>query len=174
MKTFFFRISFLVLFTVITEAGFGQTTGITSGSIYTIKSKSNNKLLNVSNASIDNGANVDCWTNTGSDAQRWMVTHIGNSVYTFTNVASGKLLHIVASPSDSVNVDQFSDTGSKDVQWTIKKASQGSFCLKPVANKAFSLNLHSGVIADGANIDLAKSSASRGFLPVMPACIQLN
>ncbi len=69
---------------------------------------------------------------------------MGNSVYTITNVASGKMLHIVASPSDSVNVDQFSDSGSDDVKWTIKKAGQGSFYLKPAADQAFSLNLHSG------------------------------
>ncbi len=160
MKTFFFRLVLLVLFIVNAEAGFGQTNGITSGSIYTIKSKSSNKLLNVSNASIDDRANVDCWTDTKSDAQKWLVTHVGNGVYTFTNVASGKQLHIAAIPADSVNVDQFSDTGSDDVKWTIKKSAQGSFCLKPAANQAYSLNLHSGGIVDGANVDLAKSSTS--------------
>lgn len=160
MKTFFFRIVVLVLFIVNAEAGSGQTTGITSGSIYTIKSKSGNKLLDVSNASVDNGANADCWTDTKSDAQKWIVTHVGNNVYTIANVASGKQLHIAAIPADSVNVDQFSDTGTDDIKWIIKKSGQGSFCLRPAANQAFSLNLHSGGTIDGANVDLAKSSAS--------------
>jgi predicted alpha-1,6-mannanase (GH76 family) len=160
MKTFFFRTALLSLFLVKAGLGFTQTAGITSGSIYTVKSKSSNKLLNVSNASIDNSANVDCWTNTGSDAQRWVVTYIGNSFYTLTNVASAKLLHIVASPSDSVNVDQSSDTGSDDVKWTIKKAGQGSFYLKPAANSGYSLNLHAGGNIDGTNVDLDKSSAA--------------
>jgi len=158
MKSLLFRIAILVFFFVNPETGFGQASGITSGSIYTIKSKSSNKLLNVSNASNDNSANVDCWTNTGSDAQRWIITYIGNSFYTLTNVASGKLLHIVASPSDSVNVDQFSDTGSDDVKWTIKKAGQGSFYIKPASNQLFSLNLHAGGASDGTNVDLARSS----------------
>jgi predicted alpha-1,6-mannanase (GH76 family) len=160
MKSFFFRTALLGLFFVNAGVGFSQTSGITSGAIYTLKSKLSNKLLNVSNASIDNSANVDCWTNTGSDAQRWIVTHIGNSVYTLTNVASGKLLHIVATPDDSVNVDQFSDTGSDDVKWTIKKAGQGSYYLKTAVNPGYSLNLHAGGTADGINVDLSKSSAA--------------
>ena len=160
MKSFIFRTALLAFFFVYADIGFAQTTGITSGAIYTLKSKVSNKLLNVSNASIDNGANVDCWTNTGSDAQRWIVTHTGNSVYTLTNVASGKLLHIVSTPADSVNVDQFSDTGSDDVKWTIKKAGQGSFYLRSAINAGFSLNLHSGDTADGSNVDLARSSAT--------------
>ena len=160
MKTFFFRIVLLVFFIVNAEAGIGQTSGITSGAIYTLKSKLSNKLLNVSNASMGNNANIDCWTDTNSDAQRWIVKHAGNSIYTITNVASGKLLHIVTSPFDSVNVDQFSDTGNDDVKWIIRKADQGSFYLKPSANQAFSLNLQSGGTVDGTNVDLAESSPS--------------
>jgi predicted alpha-1,6-mannanase (GH76 family) len=160
MKSFFFRIVLLVFFIVNAEAGIGQTSGITSGAIYTLKSKLSNKLLAVSNASMDNSANIDCWTDTNSDAQRWIVTHAGNSIYTITNVASGKLLHIAASPFDSVNVDQFSDTGNDDVKWIIRKADQGSFYLKAAANQAFSLNLQSGGTVDGTNVDLAESSPS--------------
>ncbi len=160
MKSFYFRIFLLFFFIVNAKAGFGQTSGITSGAIYTLKSKLSNKLLNVSNASLDNSAYIDCWTDTKSDAQRWIVTHAGNSVYTITNVASGKFLHIVASPSDSVIVDQFSDTSNDGIKWTIKKSGQGSFSLKPAADQAFSLNLQSGDIVDGAKVDLAKSSTS--------------
>jgi predicted alpha-1,6-mannanase (GH76 family) len=160
MKSLYLQTALIIFFIMNADVGFAQTAGITSGAIYTIKSESSNKLLDVSNSSMGNSANVDCQTNTGSDAQRWIVAHIGNSVYTLTNVASGKLLHIAANPSDSVNVDQFSDTGGDDVKWILKKAGQGSFYLKSTANAGFSLNLHSGDTADGANVDLAESSAS--------------
>jgi predicted alpha-1,6-mannanase (GH76 family) len=159
MNSFFFRTVLLVFFIVNSGTGFGQTTGVTTGAIYTIKSKLDNKVLNVTNSSMDNGANIDCWTDTKSDAQKWIVTHVGNSVYTLTNVASGKLMHITATPADSVNVDQFSDTGNDDVKWTIRKAGGGSFYLKPAVNQAFSLNVHAGGTVDGTNIDLAKSSS---------------
>ncbi len=67
MNSFFFRIVLLVFFIVNAEAGFGQTSGITSGAVYTLKSKLSNKLLNVSNSSMDNSANIDCWTDTKSE-----------------------------------------------------------------------------------------------------------
>lgn len=158
MKSFHLSVFLLLFFFVNAGVSFAQTAGITSGATYTLKSKSSNKLLNVSNSSMDNGSNVDCWTNTKSDAQRWIVTHIGNNVYTLTNVASGKLLHIAAVPADSVNVDQYSETNSNDVKWTIKKAGQGFYYLKSAANANFSLNLNAGDTADGANVNLYKSS----------------
>jgi predicted alpha-1,6-mannanase (GH76 family) len=145
---------------LILNPGFlcAQTVGITSGAIYTLKSKSGNKLLNVRNASMDNSANIDYWTDTGSDAQRWIVTNIGNNIYTLTNVASGKLLHIYTTPADSFNVDQFSDTGRDDVKWLIMKAGQGFYYLKSAVNKGYSLNLPDADTTNGVRVNLAKSN----------------
>jgi hypothetical protein len=159
MRAFVFTAALLTIFFANTFDGLSQTAGITSGAIYTIRSKAGGRLLNVSNSSLENGANVNCWTNTGSDAEKWLLTCIGNSVYTLANVASGKLLHISTNAADSVNVDQYSDTGNDDVRWIIKKAGQGSFYLRSAANPGFSLNLHAADTAEGANVDLAVSSA---------------
>ena len=162
MKKFYlYLFNFLLAFLFVNVGiGFAQTTGIISGATYTIKSKSGNKLLSVSDSSMDNGARADCWTNTNSDAQRWVVTDAGNGVYTLTNVASGKLLHTAAAPADSVNVDQSSDTNSNDVKWIIKRSRNGSYSLKPAADQSFSLSLRAGGAVDGANVNLAKSSAA--------------
>jgi predicted alpha-1,6-mannanase (GH76 family) len=160
MKSFIFKTALLGFLLVKTGVVFTQTSGIIQGATYTIKSKLNNKLLNLSNASPDNSAYVDCWTDTHSDAQRWKVNQVSNGVYTFTNAASGKLLHITSAQSDSVNVDQFSETGKKDVQWTIIKAGQGSFYLKPAAKEGFSLGLNPDDTIDGARVGLVKPAAS--------------
>jgi predicted alpha-1,6-mannanase (GH76 family) len=160
MKSFIFRAVLLVFFVVNSGVAFAQTAGVKSGAIYTLKSKASNRMLDVKNSSIDNGTNVDCRSNTGSDAQRWIITHISNSVYTLTNVASGNLLHIAATPGDSVNVDVSANTGNDDVKWTIRKAGQGSFSIMSATNPDYSLNLQSGDTADGANIDLALSSGT--------------
>jgi predicted alpha-1,6-mannanase (GH76 family) len=160
MKSFFYLTVFLMGFLINSDAILAQTTDLISGAIYTLKSKSGNKLLSVSNASMDNSAKVDCWTNTGSDAQRWIITTIGNSLHTLTNVASGKLLHIAATSADSLNIDQFSDTGLDDVRWIITKTEQGSYYIESAAKTGYSLNLHGADTADGARVDLAKSSTS--------------
>ena len=107
---------------------------------------------------MDNNAHVNCWTNTGSDAERWRVTHTGNGFYTLTNVASGKLLHISAAPADTVNVDQYENTDGNDVKWTIKKAGSRMYYVKPAANPDFSLNVHAGDTADGTNVNLSRAS----------------
>jgi predicted alpha-1,6-mannanase (GH76 family) len=160
MKTAFSRKSILGILLLNTVILCAQTSGISSGSVYTIKFKANQKVLNVSSSSMENGALVDCWTSTGSDAQKWLVTHLGNGFYNLTNVASGKLLHISTTPADSVNIDQISDSGGDDIKWNITKAGQGSYSLKPASDKGFSLNLHSVDTADGAKVYLIRSSSA--------------
>ena len=79
MRTLNLRTTIVVLIFLLLSAGFGfaQKTSIKSGAIYTLKSKSSNKLLDVSNASLDNSAIADCWTDTKSDAQRWIIKKVG-------------------------------------------------------------------------------------------------
>jgi predicted alpha-1,6-mannanase (GH76 family) len=148
----------LLFLLVNTGIGFTQKTVIKSGAIYTLKSKTSNKLLSVSNASMDNGANVDCWTETHSDAQRWIVKLISKNVYTLTNVASGKLLHIASTPGDSINVDQNASIADNDTKWNIVDDGNGAFNLKTAANNSFSLTLNLGSLVDGTNVNLNKSS----------------
>jgi hypothetical protein len=66
MRTLNFRTTILVLILLLVTAGFGfaQKVNVKSGAIYTLKSKSNNKLLDISHASMDISANADCWTDT--------------------------------------------------------------------------------------------------------------
>ncbi len=158
MKTFYLPLVLFLSFLIDVSVSLAQTSGITSGAIYTLKSKSSNKLLDVSNASMENGTNVDCWTNTKSDAQRWIVTNVAKNVYTLTNVASGKMLHTASASADSVNANQYSNTGNNDVKWIIKKAGDGYYYLKSAANSNFSLSLNDRDTSDGANVNLSHAS----------------
>jgi len=157
MNSFYLRISILLFFFSDAANTLAQTVGITSGAIYILKSKENNKLLDVRNASLDNGAVVDYWTDTKSDAQRWKITSVGKGVYILTNVASGKLLHIAGIPSDTVKVDQHDNTNNNDVRWNIRKAGN-KYYLKPSANLKFSVNSSAVDIADGTNVSLSRFS----------------
>ena len=158
MKTFNLLTAALIFFLVNAAAGFAQTPGIASGAVYSVKSKLGNRLLDVSNASTGNGSPVDCWMDTRSDAQRWTVTHTGKGVYSFTNVASGKLLHTVASPGGEMHADQYENTGNDDVKWIVQKAGNGSYYLKPAADAGFSLGLDAGVAADSTHVTISRSS----------------
>ena len=157
MITFKFHSTLLLLFFLAAGNAIAQTTGISSGSTYTLKSKLNNKLLDVSNSSLENAARVGSWTDTKSDAQRWTVNHIGKGIYTLVNVASGKLLHIASAPADSVAVDQYDNTNSNDVKWIIKKASGGAYYLISAADPNYVLSLSASGTADGSKAFLYKS-----------------
>jgi predicted alpha-1,6-mannanase (GH76 family) len=160
-SSFYNRVLFLMCCVVFgSHTVFAQTAGITSGAQYTLTSKASGKLLNVSNASIANGANVDTWTDTKSDAERWVPTFIGNGLYTLTNIGSGKLLHIAnATPANSVNVDQNGSASDNTVKWNIVDDGGGYFQLKTAANQNFSLALANGTNANGANVCLMQSTA---------------
>jgi predicted alpha-1,6-mannanase (GH76 family) len=150
----------LILLLVISSGdGFAQTGKIRSGGIYTLKSKWSGKLLDVCNSSMDNNAGIDCWTDTRSDAERWKVTDIGKNVYTLTNVASGKLLHIVSISADSANLDQCDNTGNSDVKWKIEQAGNKLYRLISLCNPDFSLNLNQGM-ADGTKVNIIRSSGN--------------
>lgn len=153
MKKFY---SFTLALLATTGISFAQTGGITSGAIYSMQSKAGHKMLDVANSSVDNGAAVDAWTDTKSDAQRWIVTLVKKNTYTLTNVGSGKLLHVPSAPADSVGIDQTDDTNSDDVKWVITKAG-GAYILQSAANPKFALNLNAGS-ADGTKVKLAASS----------------
>lgn len=159
MNKFNLRAILLLFFVSFLSEVFAQKSGITSGAIYTLQSKTGNKLLEVKNSSMDNGANVDYWTDTKSNAQRWKVTAVGKGVYTLTNVASGKLLHISGAATDTVKLNQYDNTNSNDVKWNIKKAGNGYCYLKPVANAGFSVQSPASNIADGTAVGLSRSSA---------------
>ncbi|MDA3853676.1 MAG: RICIN domain-containing protein, partial [Bacteroidales bacterium] len=81
----------LILLSCITSIA--QTTGIISGGTYTISPQVSAQLLNVHNSSMSNSAEVNLWTNTSSDAQRWQISAIDESLFTIKNIGTGHFLH---------------------------------------------------------------------------------
>ncbi|MEJ7558480.1 MAG: RICIN domain-containing protein [Pedobacter sp.] len=152
-----FALPFLACF-LSTEFSSAQIARINSGAIYTIKSRANNKLLTVSNSSMDNSAIVNSWTDTQSDAQRWIIKHLGKGVYTFQNVASGKMLHVSSHTEESVKIDQYENDNGDAIKWVIKSAGSGTYYFKPVTKSKYSLNLQGAEEADGTTVNLAQSS----------------
>lgn len=126
----------------------GQSRSIHSGDIYSLVSKANSKVVDVRNSAMVEGAPVDAWANTGSAAQRWVVRELGSNVYTFTNVASGLLLHLAGHSGSSVlQVDQQKDVNNNGSKWQLKKAGKGYYYLQPEGTK-----LAMGVSAIGDSV----------------------
>jgi predicted alpha-1,6-mannanase (GH76 family) len=151
-----FAVTFLIAL-LFFSSGYAQISRIKTGEVYTIKSRSNNKLLDVSNSSMDNNAAITSWTDTYSDAQRWVVSYLGKGIYTFRNMASGKMLHISSTTADSFTVDQ-SDSKIDGSNWVIKSAGSGSYYIKPVQLPALSLSQPIDEDKEGAAVILNRSS----------------
>jgi len=147
-----------------------KSSSITSGSIYEIVSKASNKLLDVANGSLANNGNVNTWSDTNSDTQRWRVDSAGINLYTLTNVASGKLLHTTI-PVNSANVDQLNNTNNNYVQWSLALQGDGTFIIRSAANSTFVLNESNAGATDGANVTLytASGTASQSWSFVLQA-----
>jgi len=149
------RIYILTLALICVLQLFAKTSEIISGSTYIIRSKANNKVLSVENSSMDNNAAVMIWTDTKSNAQKWIITDIGENAYTFTNVASGKVLHITGG-----KIDQYQNTGDKLVKWVLADAGDGSMHIKTFANEDYLLDIENGLSADGTNVKVIQTSSS--------------
>lgn len=134
--------------------------GLESGGVYEIRSSANERLLNVSNSSPNDDANVDTWADTDSDAMRWVVTSLGNATYTLTNVGSQKLLHAAGDVAQEVNVNQLSDTGDDRTRWIISNEGDGSHSLMPQGGEGLSLDVDGGQDVDGANVWLWEDNDS--------------
>ena len=145
----------------IYKQGLSQTTGITSGSIYTLHSQTNGAVLNVSNSSLSNNIKVEAWTDTHSDAERWSVKFLGNNLYSFTNVGTGKLLHMAgATLRNGSLVDQYDNTNDNSVKWSITDKGSGFFSIKSALDLSYALDLKYNGLTDGASIQLWKSNDS--------------
>jgi len=156
MKRFFLCTAVCLFFL---GSAFSQTPGITSGASYKIKSLSNQRLLNVNNSSLSDGENVNTWTDTGSDAERWIVTHLDSSAYLIQSAGTGKYLY-AANAGIGENVTQFQDGGNDKIYWSLSSNGDGTFTIQAVANTGVCLTLNNGDDFDGANVVLANSSSS--------------
>ncbi|MGQ8338370.1 carbohydrate-binding protein [Sunxiuqinia sp. A32] len=150
----------LSLFSLAANMATAQTSEINSGTIYKIKSKKTNRLLNVSDAALTNEANVNTWTDTDSDASKWKVINVEGNTFTLQNIGSGKLLHRDGSSlSNGVNINQYDDTNNDLVQWDIVFADD-RYLITPKGNSSFVVDLNGGENSDGANIQIWEANNS--------------
>ena len=133
--------------------------------LYTISANSNKGLvLDVSNASLSNGANVQLFSSNGTNAQKFYVKHLGGNVYSIRNAWSGAALDVAnGNAYAKANVQQFGWNGTNAQKWRADWLSDGSFVFK---NQLGNYSLAFNGLKSGGNIELAaydKSKAAQRF-----------
>lgn len=96
----------------------GGGTTIDTNAYYKIVNQNSNKLLDVSEASTADGANVIQWMDIGGTNQQWKFVATTNGYYKLINRKTGKALEVSAqSVADGGDVIQWTDNGGTNQQW---------------------------------------------------------
>jgi len=122
----------------------GVITGL-SGNTYRVMNENSSFAIDVSGASLVNGAVVDQWPYSASNNQKWIFTNTANGFYTLKNVNSGLMLDVSgASTSEGALIDQWQSTGSLNQLWVpqyVNYADGGGLYNLYSANAPADLNL---------------------------------
>lgn len=126
-----------------------------SDGVYVIATKLNtNYVLDISDASKDNGANLQLWKSNKTAAQTFKVTHIGNGCYQIVNTNSGKAIDAQnGDTSAGTNVWQYQVNNTDAQIWKIVDAGSGYYhviCKK----SGLYLDLNNANVVSGENIKL--------------------
>ena len=115
---------------------------------------SQDKAIDISDASIYSEANVILWGKSYRNNQKFKFTYDGDGYYTITSVRSNKVLDVAwAGKENESNVQQYSNSGNKWQKWMVEKNSDGSYCLISAYNGLY-IDLPYGKAENGNNIQL--------------------
>ncbi|MEU8282863.1 alpha-galactosidase [Micromonospora sp. NPDC048905] len=118
----------------------------------TVAARHSGKLLDVSNASTADGANVVQWGANGQANQRWRFQDTGGGYSTVTSVSSGKCLDVYGGASataDGVRVIQWACNGGTNQQWRVEDLGTGYVRLV-ARHSGKCLDVLNAATADGA------------------------
>ena len=124
---------------------------------YYIKSSFSGLYLDVANGSASNNANVQQYTYTGTDRQKFkLVKDSATGYYYIYTGASGysKVVDVAGkSTADGANILQYSYKGSNNQLFDIQKISNGAYAIKTrVTSSASCLDVYNWSTAAGGNI----------------------
>lgn len=120
--------------------------------VYTIQSKYSAKLVEVTSAQSNDGANISQWAANQNNTQRWIITNVGGNNYSVINLNSGKAMEVYDwSTADGANVAQYEYSGVATQHWQINDNGSGYVSFIN-ANSGKALDLFEFNGNDGANI----------------------
>ena len=129
---------------------------------YEIRTVLNEKyVLDVSQASKSDGANIQLFQYVKENQQKFRVKYVGNGYYTITSLHSGKVLDVAnASKTPGTNVWQYGSNNSDAQKWIIKETEDGSYNIISKCNELY-LNVVGNVAKNSANIEVNKENKSK-------------
>ena len=140
-----------------------ENISVISDGIFTIRSALNDKyVVDVSGGSSANGANVQLYSENGSKAQKWIISHDEKGYVIITNEGSKKVLDVKGGESkNGVNIQQYEANNTKAQKWIAIKQSDGSVELVSALDPNKCIDLNETQTRNGLNIQLYETNNSK-------------
>ena len=150
---------FILGFSSYTKAANSQ---LLENGIYEIETNINaNKVIDISAASTEKGANVQIWDKCNGGQQRFELTYLNDGYYMIKNVNSGKVLDVKgAGKTNGTNVWQWESNSTDAQKWKIQKNEDGTYTLVSKCNGLY-LCVTQSKNANGANIEVNKKTEDK-------------
>lgn len=133
---------------------------------YTIKTAIDDKyVLDISGASKADKANLQIWSNSNVNQQRFTVRYLDNGCYSIYNVNSNKVLDVVnGSKASGANVQQYTSNNTDAQKWIIKDAGNGYYYIISKLSGMY-IDVTGGIAKNGINIQMftGNSTSSQKF-----------
>ena len=132
-----------------------QTTKSLENGVYTIYSAlGSNMVLDIDGGSENSGANLQLWTKSNVDQQKFKIEYLNNGYYKIISLKSNKVLDVAnGSNQNGANVWQYQANNSKAQQWIIKDAGDGYFYIISRCNELY-MDVANGQANCGTNIQV--------------------
>ena len=130
--------------------------------VYTISTAlNNNKVLDISQASHADGANVQIWENKNENQQKFQLKYNAQSkTYTIAALHSNKVLDVLgAGKTNGANVQQYTSNNSEAQQWVLKSAGNGYYYILSKCSGLY-LDIASASTQNGTNIQVYEGNGS--------------
>ena len=128
-----------------------QAVKIDKGTIQLASALDGSKVIDVSGGNLENGANVQIWTNTVNTAQKITLSPASGYYYTLTFGVSNKVMDVKgASKAENANVQQYASNKSDAQMWRFIPCGNGYYLVQSKLGKF--LTLANGSASSGTNV----------------------
>ena len=161
----FIVILVLIFLTVFPVKVFAESNSqVIENGIYEIEwGVNNSKVIDISAASKEIGANVQIWDKCNGKQQRFQIVYLNDGYYMIKNINSGKVLDVKgAGRAIGTNVQQWTSNSTDAQKWKLQKNTDGSFYIISKCSGLY-LNVANSKNSNGANIEVNNKKQAFNF-----------
>ena len=130
--------------------------------IYNIKlALDSNKVLDISEGSKKNGANLQIWKDSNVLQQEFIITFMEDGYYKIQVLHSNKVLDVQgANKNNGANVQQYESNDTDAQRWIIKKTQDGYYNMISKCNNLY-LDICGANTSNGTNVQMYKGNGTK-------------